>query len=464
MCKIKKLLLTLSLLLSVVCANAQDENFYIFLCIGQSNMVGQAEITSEDKNVDERFMSMSAVDGKDGRKIGKWRKAVPPICRQDTKLGFVDFFGREMLNSLPAGSKVGVVSVAVDGTAIDLFDKDACKAYINSVTEDWKKREIAAYGNNPYERLIEVAQIAQEDGEIRGILLHQGETDAYIDAWLKKVKKVYYDIVNDLELDSTRCPLILGEVVRSEYGGACAHANPTINKMPKVLQHAYVVSAAGCPPCSDNVHFSRDGYRQLGINYAEKTLQAMGLELVRAGRTETTTHVVRPAYRPEGSAPLDITASLDNNNILKAHADVPLKELEIASYSGKSLGKIDLDGKDAVEIDVTEYFKKDDNLVFAFRSVNGLSRSFTMTADTNQPEVNVKASLSSEDVLEAEADQPITSVDIQTLEGTVLETIKIKNKTEVNVDLSRWSSIPIRVVFNAANGASSSYKFSAKPE
>ena len=42
---------------------AQDDYFYIFLCIGQSNMVGQGQITDADKIEDKGFLSLSAIDG-----------------------------------------------------------------------------------------------------------------------------------------------------------------------------------------------------------------------------------------------------------------------------------------------------------------------------------------------------------------------------------------------------------------
>ena len=56
-----------------------DPNFWIFLCFGQSNMAGQAPIEEQDLAVSERFLSMATTDGAD-RKLGTWRKAVPPLC------------------------------------------------------------------------------------------------------------------------------------------------------------------------------------------------------------------------------------------------------------------------------------------------------------------------------------------------------------------------------------------------
>ncbi len=50
-------------LLLAVFARAQDPNFYVFLCFGQSNMEGFPGILAEDKtSVDPRFQVLAAVD------------------------------------------------------------------------------------------------------------------------------------------------------------------------------------------------------------------------------------------------------------------------------------------------------------------------------------------------------------------------------------------------------------------
>ena len=64
-----------------------DSNFWIFLCFGQSNMAGQAPIEEQDLTVSERFLSMATTNGAD-RKLGTWRKAVPPLCRADASSVF----------------------------------------------------------------------------------------------------------------------------------------------------------------------------------------------------------------------------------------------------------------------------------------------------------------------------------------------------------------------------------------
>ena len=105
---------------------AQDNFFYIYLCIGQSNMVGQGAIEPQDCDIEDGVLSMSAVGGPAGRKVGEGRKAVPPLCRANTSLSPVDYFLRVLRKNHPLNVRLGVVHVAVDGCGIDLFDKDAC--------------------------------------------------------------------------------------------------------------------------------------------------------------------------------------------------------------------------------------------------------------------------------------------------------------------------------------------------
>src|SRR5436305_3333447 len=98
-------------------AFAQDTNFWLLLCFGQSNMEGFPGIEEQDKNsVDERFKVFAAVDfPKQERTKGNWYSAVPPLCRPNTGLCPADFFGRTLVSKLPPAIKVGVVNVSVAG-------------------------------------------------------------------------------------------------------------------------------------------------------------------------------------------------------------------------------------------------------------------------------------------------------------------------------------------------------------
>lgn len=251
---------------------AQDQKFYIFLCFGQSNMEGHARIEPQDTTVNSRFQVMEAVDCPNlHREKGKWYTAVPPLCRCTTGLTPVDYFGRALLLHLPKDVKVGVINVAVGGCKIELFDKNNYKDYADSVPV-WMKNMIKQYDGNPYGRLVEIAKIAQQYGVIKGILLHQGESNTGDENWPTKVKGVYDNLLKDLHLNAASVPLIAGEVVNADQGGICASMNTIIDKLPQTIPTAHVVSSKGCSVWKDHLHFDAAGYRKFGERYATTML------------------------------------------------------------------------------------------------------------------------------------------------------------------------------------------------
>ena len=56
---------------------------------------------------------------------------------------------------------------------------------------------------------MELAKIAQRDGVIKGILMLQGETNTGQQDWPEKVKKVYENLLADLNLKAADVPLVL---------------------------------------------------------------------------------------------------------------------------------------------------------------------------------------------------------------------------------------------------------------
>jgi len=273
------LFLLAALLCSATKAFAQDPNFHIFLCFGQSNMDGAGRIEEEDKTVDERFVVMAAIDAQNqGRKKGNWYAAVPPLCRGTGGLGPADYFGRTMVANLPKNIRVGVVVVAVPGCKIELFEKDNFKTYAATAPQ-WMTNFINGYDGDPYQYLVNMAKLAQKDGVIKGILLHQGESNPNDKEWPSKVKGIYDNLIKDLDLKAKQVPLLAGETVNADQQGVCAGMNKIIAELPKTLPNSYVISSAGCAAKPDHLHFSAAGQREFGKRYAETMLTAMGYKI-----------------------------------------------------------------------------------------------------------------------------------------------------------------------------------------
>ncbi len=250
---------------------------YVFLCLGQSNMEGFPGIAEEDKGpVDPRFQMLAAVDfPKQGRVKGNWYPAVPPLSRPSAGLGPADYFGRTLVSNLPPHIQVGVVNVSIGGCKIELFEKDSYQSCVATAPR-WMTNTIATYSGNPYRHLVEMAKLAQKDGVIKGILLHQGESNTNDKDWPNKVKRIYENLLGDLGLKAEDVPLLAGELVGADQNGACASMNQIIDALPRTISTAHVVSSAGCEGRPDRLHFTPARYRNLGRLYAETMLSLLG--------------------------------------------------------------------------------------------------------------------------------------------------------------------------------------------
>ena len=281
----KRIILALGAILCAVHAFAQDPDFHIYLCFGQSNMEGNARIQDQDlENVSDRFKMMAVVDNPQmGRVKGEWYTAVPPLCRPGTGLTPADYFGRTLVETLPENVKVGVINVAIGGCHIETFLPDSIATYVEKRAPGWMKGMLAAYDNDPYARLIEMAKLAQKDGVIKGILVHQGESNTGDPRWPGQLKKIYDNIIRDLDLQGEVVPLLVGEVVNSDRGGACASHNDVIARVPSVIPQAHVISSSGCTNAFDLLHFDAAGYREIGKRYANKMLQLLGYDVPQQG-------------------------------------------------------------------------------------------------------------------------------------------------------------------------------------
>ena len=290
---------------------APDPNFHVYLAFGQSNMEGQGNIENQDKSVDERFQLLWSADNgscNQGASKGKWIKAVPPLAHcQGAKLGPADYFGRTMVEKTDSKIKVGIIEVAIAGCSIQLFDKDGYANYARS-QQSWMTQRINTYGGNPYGRMIEMAKKAQEDGVIKGIIFHQGETDAGDGQWPSKVKKVYDNIIKDLGLGND-IPFLAGEVLRS---GSSSGANNNISKLPQQSSNFYVVSSEGFNQAlgdGQNVHFTSQEYRDFGKRYAEKMISVLGDKIKPVATAESSSSEVAESSSSISSSAAEISSS-----------------------------------------------------------------------------------------------------------------------------------------------------------
>ena len=261
---------------------APDPNFYIFLCFGQSNMEGNARPEAADlKSPGPRFLLMPAVDfpevgERPARKMGEWCEASAPLCRANTGLTPADWFGRTMVASTPDHIRIGVIHVAIGGIDIKGFLPDSIPSYVEKKAPGWMKGMLAAYDNNPYERLVTLAKKAQKDGVIKGILMHQGETNTGDPKWAGMVKEVYENLCGDLQLKPEEVNLYVGNIVQAGGRGVCIGCKKQIDELPQTIHTCQVISSDNCSNGPDRLHFDAAGYRELGCRYGEAVARHLG--------------------------------------------------------------------------------------------------------------------------------------------------------------------------------------------
>ncbi|NLG39514.1 MAG: carbohydrate-binding protein, partial [Fibrobacter sp.] len=258
----------------------QDPNFHIYLAFGQSNMSGQADPTAEDKTPDPRFFVLRAAKHS-GQTVGQFYPGIPPMGHSQSKMGIADFFGRKMVQELPASIKIGIANVAIGGQSISLFDKATSASYISKArsANEWWIQYLDEYGGDPYKRIIEMGEIAKKEGVIKGILFHQGEADYQMADWPSRVKKVYDDIIADLKLDPTQVPILIGELATTAAGGDLGYRNDAVAEAANMIPNGHLISAADCPALKEasyTLHFTRAGYQTFGERYAQKMLELLG--------------------------------------------------------------------------------------------------------------------------------------------------------------------------------------------
>ena len=348
------------------CTQQPKPEKYLYLCIGQSNMVGKGIIEPQDTIVPERFLNLASTN-QDDRKIGEWRPAKPGNCRPsagyDNYLSPTDYFGRTLLEYLPENVTVGILQVGVDGCPMRMFDKDA--HFCDSVQADWMEAQINGYDRKPWERLITLAKQAVSEGwKVKGLLIHQGETDAYSSAWPNQIKKIYGDLQAELGFATEECPILAGEAVGMDQNGVCAHANPVIDHIHDYIDNAYAISAYACQVSPDNLHFSAEGYRRLGRRYAIKWLQLNGYEVADDTDSKLQVELGDP------SDAFEVSAYLRTPNLIMVAASVALESVDLVSYSGQTLANIPCNGSTNQGIDISAY-ATEDRIVLNIHSADG---------------------------------------------------------------------------------------------
>ena len=219
----------------------------IFLLIGQSNMAGRGTVEDIDREVLPGIWALS--------QNLTWVPAVDPIHydkpERNPGVGIARTFAKTLQLARPT-AQIGLVPAAVGGSSL----------------EQW------AVGGEFYKEAIRRTQIALANGgKLRGILWHQGESDAnskdlassYGDRWIKIMTALRAD------LKAPNVPIVVGQLGPflqvSNYAFAGA-VNTELASLAARFPTVAFVTSGGLKDRGDQLHFDSPSLREFGRRYA----------------------------------------------------------------------------------------------------------------------------------------------------------------------------------------------------
>jgi hypothetical protein len=228
------------------------KEFHLFLLVGQSNMAGRGRVAEKDKRAHRRVLVFT--------QDGKWAPAVDPLHFDKPRVvgvGLGKTFGRQVAEANPQVT-VGLIPCAVGGSPID----------------SWRPGGFhASTKTHPYDDAMKRARAALKDGQLKGILWHQGESDSK-DGKAEVYEQKLHELIARFrkELAAPNAPFIAGQMGQFKerpWSDAKKQVDRAHRELPDKVKNAAFASSDGLGHKGDQVHFNAAGYRELGRRYAK---------------------------------------------------------------------------------------------------------------------------------------------------------------------------------------------------
>lgn len=238
----------------------------VFLCIGQSNMAGP-KITGWDQEDDDRLQGVLLSND-----INQWIPAKNPIN------GFSTVRMQAIPGLNPVPTFVEMVKKAFPGEEIGLVSN----ARGSSKIKEWQK------GERYFEEAVRRVKAVYGNQKIAGILWLQGEQDVVEECdysvYAERFSKFIFDIRNELggqDIPFIACEIWGGEDYKiyadEKYHKGIVEVNRQIKEVVEKTENCGWISSQGVAhTVGDEVHFAKEGMRELGYRFANEYLEKWG--------------------------------------------------------------------------------------------------------------------------------------------------------------------------------------------
>jgi hypothetical protein len=235
-------------------SNAQKT--WIFIMAGQSNMAGRGLVEPKDTLVNKRILT---IDSEGHLIIAKEPLHWYEPSRTGLDCGYS--FGKTMIRQLPSDISVLIIPTAIGGSSISQWIGDSLY------------RDVKLLSN-----FIEKVQMAKQYGIVKGILWHQGESDANevdIPNYKERLRILFAKFRSTVGYDSL--PVLLGELGRfSKDKEHFASINRVIHDYSSWDKNTAVIFTGDLKDKGDSLHFDSKSQRMMGKRFAEMYWKKFG--------------------------------------------------------------------------------------------------------------------------------------------------------------------------------------------
>jgi hypothetical protein len=231
---------------------SRKENLWVFILAGQSNMAGRAKIEALDTIAYPRVLTINSK--------GEVVFAKEPLHFYEPSmsgLGCGLAFGKALVSEIPDSISVLLVPTAVGGSSIIQWLGDSLHRGVRLLSNFEEK-----------------AMLAAKVGVLKGILWHQGESDAdssnhrFHRVRLQQLFGKFRSITKN-----PRMPVIVGELGSYSNSIFWPLINYQLRSYVSSDTNAAIVSTGDFWHTGDQVHFNSRSQRQLGERFAKKFVE-----------------------------------------------------------------------------------------------------------------------------------------------------------------------------------------------
>tara|TARA_R110000764_G_scaffold25830_4_gene61672 strand:- start:1633 stop:2460 length:828 start_codon:yes stop_codon:yes gene_type:complete len=228
------------------------ENLWVFILAGQSNMAGRGLVEPQDTVPNNRVYTLN--------KQGNIILAKEPLHFYEPTMAGLDSglsFGKALIKHIPDSISVLLIPTAVGGSSISQWLNDSIH------------REVKLFSN-----FKQKAELGMRFGTVKGILWHQGESDAKTkEAPLYQIKlsELFYQFRKIIGNQETT--VVIGQLGSYSTNPLWSKINDHIKYYVSTDPYSGMINTQDLKDKGDKVHFNSEAQRLMGERFANEFIK-----------------------------------------------------------------------------------------------------------------------------------------------------------------------------------------------